>query len=201
MKLIYGTFNPAKFNSMVQMTEGLGIELTSLNEIKGVLIESEENGADPLSNAQEKALNYYRQLKQPVFSCDSGLYFKEVEAYEQPGVKIRRVGEQRLNDQEMMQHYMKLAEKYEGKLTAFYKNAICLILDENTIVSYDGERLESEPFYLVNQAHSKVIEGFPLDSLSVHIKSGKYYYDIEETEQEDEGIKEGIQYFFKQVLL
>lgn len=43
------------------------------------LKEAEENGKDPLSNATQKALTYYEQIKQPVFSCDTGLYFEGVD--------------------------------------------------------------------------------------------------------------------------
>lgn len=35
-----------------------------------------------------------------------------------------------------------------------------------------------EPFYIVEKPHEKRVEGFPLDSVSVEIRSGMYYYDI-----------------------
>ncbi len=50
MKLIYGTYNPSKIESMEKMLDGM----------------------DPLTNAMQKALTYYRQIKKTVFSCDSG---------------------------------------------------------------------------------------------------------------------------------
>lgn len=200
MKLIYGTYNPAKHDSMVEMIGDLNIELIKLSSLGEHLKESEESGNDPLSNAQEKAMNYYRQLKQPLFSCDSGLYFKGVEKTEQPGVKIRRINGKKLNDMEMMNHYMNLATKYGGRLVAHYKNAICLVMDENNIIRADGDDLNSEEFYIVDKPHRITRDGFPLDSISVHIKSGKYYYDIENDQQDNIGIIGGVQNFFKRLI-
>jgi XTP/dITP diphosphohydrolase len=200
MKLIYGTYNPAKFDGMVETIADIEIELIKLSSLGEHLIESNESGNDPLSNAEEKALNYYKQIKKPVFSCDSGLYFKGIKESEQPGVKIRRVNGKKLNDLEMMNHYMCLANEYGGKLVAYYRNAICLVMDENNIIRYDGDDLNSEEFYIVNKAHSKIVDGFPLDSISVHIKSGKYYYDIDDANQDDTGLINGFHNFFKRLI-
>lgn len=196
MQLIYGTYNKAKFDSMVEMLEGLSIELLPLSSIEGCLIEPQENGDNPISNAEQKAMSYYKQIKRPVFSCDSGLFFKEAEDWEQPGVKIRRVNGKRLNDIDMMNHYMALSNKYGGKLTAYYKNAICLVIDENNMISYDGADLNSEELYIVNHPHKKIREGFPLDSISMQIKSGRYYYDLDSTESKNIGVIRGFKNFF-----
>lgn len=200
MKLVYGTYNPAKFDSMIEMIGGLDIEMIQLSSLCPNLIESDEKGNDPLSNAEEKALNYYKQINMPVFSCDSGLYFKDVNECDQPGVKIRRVNGRKLNDIEMIKHYVSLANKYGGKIVAYYKNAICLVMDENTIIRYDGDDLNSEEFYIVGKPHDISKEGFPLDSISIHIQSGKYYYDLENDQQDDLGVIEGFHNFFKNLL-
>lgn len=200
MELIYGTYNQAKYDSMKKMIIDLEIELINLSSLKENLIESDESWNDPLSNAEEKAKNYYRQLKRPVFSCDSGLYFKGVKESEQPGVKIRRVNGEKLNDIEMINYYMQKARKHGGKLVAYYKNAICLVMDENNIIRYDGDDLNSEEFYIIEKPHSTIKEGFPLDSISVHIKSGKYYYDLDNDYQNEIGIINGFNNFFKRVL-
>lgn len=42
-------------------------------------------------------------------------------------------------------YYIGLAKVY-GDLTARYKNAICLVLDENHIYSAMEKNMESEPF-------------------------------------------------------
>ncbi|TDO73409.1 inosine/xanthosine triphosphate pyrophosphatase family protein [Halanaerobium saccharolyticum] len=200
MKLVYGTYNPAKYDSMVQIVEDLEIELISLSSFGKQVIESDESGNDPLSNAEEKALNYYKQIKKPVFSCDTGLYFRGVKECDQPGVKARRVNGKKLNDIEMMNHYISIADKYGGKLVAYYTNAICLVMDKNNIIRDDGDDLNSEEFYIVNKPHPTVREGFPLDSISVHIEKGKYYYDIGDDQQNNFGVSKGIHSFFKRLI-
>lgn len=175
MKLIYGTENISKINSMRNILDEINIEIEGLP--KG-LTSVEETGKHILENAQQKALHYYNQLKKPVFSADSGLYFDNVSEADQPGVKIRRIEGKRLSDEEMIDYYSNLSKKY-GVLKARYRNAICLVLDENHVYTYDGDDIASEPFYIIDQPHPIRKEGFPLDSLSVEIESGKYYYDIE----------------------
>ena len=58
--------------------------------------------------------------------------------------------------------------------------------------------LEIQPFYLVNKAHPKMIKGFPLDSLSVDIQTGKYYNDLEDELAVDKStIEIGFTNFFE----
>ena len=63
-------------------------------------------------------------------------------------------------------------------MTARYKNAICLVLDAKHIFEAMEPSMESETFIITDQPHSVLKEGFPLDSLSIDIKSGKYFCDL-----------------------
>jgi 8-oxo-dGTP diphosphatase len=198
MDLIYATFNDSKLRSMVKMLNGLNINLIGLDSLDIKLEAPEENGNSPLLNAVGKAESYFKQLKRPLFSCDSGLFFDEVEEEDQPGVHIKRVNGRTLSDHEMLEYYGNLAGKYGGRLTAYYKNAICLITEEK-VFRYDGEELNSEKFYIVSKPHATFRKGFPLDSLSVDIKSMKYYYDLDE-EGDDSDIIEGFRNFFIRAL-
>ncbi|GAB6109369.1 non-canonical purine NTP pyrophosphatase [Fusibacter bizertensis] len=196
MKLIYGTHNPAKLTGMIKALAGLPLEIVGIGEIDSEINEAEESGNEPLANAIQKSQVYFEKIKNPVFSCDSGLYFEEVLDEEQPGVHARRVKGKRLNDEEMIAHYQNLAKKYGGKLTAYYKNSICLTLDHETMFAYDGEDIHSEKFYIVDKAHDRRVVGFPLDSLSVEINSGRYYFDIEGEQQKIDKIGDGFRNFF-----
>ena len=91
MKILYGTTNKAKVAAMENATKPLGIELISLNDLACELPRFEENGGTPLENSRIKAETYYKAFGMPVFSCDSGLYFDELEEEEQPGLHVRRV--------------------------------------------------------------------------------------------------------------
>lgn len=196
MNLLYGTYNPSKLESMIKMLAGLDICITGLESLNMEIKEAKETGNDPLSNATQKAMSYFEQIKQPIFSCDSGLYFEGVDEKDQPGVLIKRINGNNFSHREMLNYYSKLALSYGGKLIAYYKNSICLVMNENIIYKYDGEDINSEKFYIVDKPHEKYREGFPLDSLSVEIASMKYYYDLEGTKSESLGVINGFRNFF-----
>ncbi len=198
VELVYGTRNRAKLASMARALEGLGIALVGLDGW-GDLPEAEENGATPLENARLKALTYGQALGRPVFSCDSGLYFDDVAAEDQPGVHVRMMGERRLSDEEMVAHYGGLAARYGG-LTARYRNAVCLALPGGRLVESVDDSLSGHPFRLVAQPHPKRVPGFPLDSLSVHLGTGLYYYDMEEHQADDIAWEQGFLRFFQRAL-
>ncbi|GHU75041.1 hypothetical protein FACS189461_0500 [Spirochaetia bacterium] len=176
--IYYGTNNAAKVNFMSNVLKNLPIKIIGLYEIENIDHNIDECGKEPLENAKIKALHYYGQINAPVFSIDSGLFFENVEYKDQPGTHIRRINGVKLTDSEMITYYSKLAEKYGGEITGYYKNAICIIIDRETIIENDDEKINSERFIITSKPHKKLVEGWPLDSLSKEIKSGKYYHDI-----------------------
>lgn len=199
MKILYGTTNNGKLQAMKTAVKLLDIELISLNEVDGELPSINENGITPLDNAEIKARAYYEAFHMPVFSCDSGLYFDELEEEEQPGIHVRRVNGKELSDGEMIQYYASLAKRYGGKITGRYRNAIYFILDENHHYSSMDMSIATEPFVLVSEPHSKRVKGFPLDALSVDIESGKYYYDLE-IKDVSTSVDDGVRKFFATIL-
>lgn len=198
-KILYGTTNPAKLQSMKTITDPMGIELIGLHDLNKPLPHITESGRDPLENARIKAETYYKEFAMPVFSCDSGLYFDELDDTLQPGTHIRRVNGKWLDDDEMIRYYADLAKQYNHCLTGRYKNAIYLIVNNTTVFSSMDESLMTAPFRLVSVPHEKRIQGFPLDSLSVDIHSGRYYYDLEEDTVETE-MEQGFKVFFEKAL-
>lgn len=203
IRLLYGTSNPGKLKHMKEMLEGLDIEIIGLNDIDNQeTIQVKEDGNNPIENARIKAMTYYKALRIPVFSCDSGLYIEGLENERQPGVHVRRVNGKRLNDNEMIEYYAHLASEQGGFVKAKYKNAISLVLDEENIFDYDGEDL-SEDFIIASKAHSKRIKGFPLDSLSVKIGTGQYYLDIHDKDNCDDEHKlaKSLREFFLRTVL
>ena len=198
--LVYATGNPAKLESMRRGLASVeNIVILGPGDVGRPLPYVEENGATPLENAIIKARAYYRFFGMPVFSCDSGLYFDGIPEEEQPGIHVRTVNGKRLNDDEMIEHYSAMAERYGG-LTARYRNAICLVLADDEEYSAMDESLESVPFLLTSRPHPARREGFPLDSLSVDINAGKYYYDIENYMVDSSVVEIGCSRFFERVL-
>lgn len=203
MKLLYGTGNQAKLSAMRSRLEPLGIELIGLSDLKTegkAVPEVLENGNTPLENARLKAITYHEAFGMPVFSCDSGLYFDNVPDELQPGIHVRNVNGKYLSDEEMIIYYAGLARQF-GNLTARYRNAICFMTGEGNVYEAMDSSLESERFILTDKPHSAVRKkGFPLDSMSIDIKTNKYYYDLSAEELERFAVEDGFLQFFKQVL-
>lgn len=203
MKLLYGTGNPAKLESMRIRLAQLDIELLGLKDLmaEGKSIpQVPEDGNTPLENARQKAVAYYKAFGMPVFSCDSGLYFDDVPDEVQPGVHVRNRNGKCLSDDEMIDYYAGLARKY-GDLKASYKNAICFVKDEDHIYEAMEPSMASEPFLITDQPHSTIRkEGFPLDSLSVDMKTGRYYYDLPPDRLDQVAVEDGFLEFFRRVI-
>lgn len=200
MRLLYGTSNPAKLSHMKEMLQGLDVEIVGLSEIKMKVGEIDESGNDPLENARIKAIAYYKLVNMPVFSCDSGLYIEGIDVKRQPGIHVRRVNGKQLKDEEMIEYYGNIAKELGGKTKAMYKNAICFIQDEERIFESMGDELGSEKFILTSIPHKNRNKGFPLDSISIDEKSGKYYMDIEDEENYGEKVRDGFRKFFIKAL-
>lgn len=199
MKILYGTSNPAKLSAMKRRLEKLGIEIIGLKELNMEIPFVSEEGSTPLENARLKAAAYYKAFHMPVFSCDSGLYFENVPDEVQPGIHVRTINGKRFTDEEMLSYYSGLAIKY-GDLTAWYKNAICFIKDEEHIYEAMETSMESERFIITSKPHKFSKKGFPIDSISLDIKTGKYYYDLPESELDKVAVEDGFLKFFKRIL-
>ena len=197
MRILYGTTNNGKLQAMKNALKEFDIELIGLNDLEGELPRIQEDGNTPLENAEIKARAYFEAFGIPVFSCDSGLYFEELFEEEQPGLHVRRVSGNELTDEEMIEHYAALAKKHGGEITGRYRNAIYFILDENRHYSSMDMSIATEPFVLVAEPHPKRVKGFPLDSLSVDIATGKYYYDLE-VKDVSTSVDDGVRAFFRE---
>lgn len=203
LKLLFGTSNQAKLSAMRSRLGKIGIELVGLNDLKveGKLFpEILEDGNTSLDNARIKAKAYYEAFQIPVFSCDSGLYFDNVPDKIQPGVHVRNVDGKYLSDEEMIEYYTGLAKEY-GNLIAEYRNAICFVMDEEHIYESMDSSMYSEKFILTDKPHSAVRKkGFPLDSISIDMKTNKYYYDLTDDELERFAVEDGVLIFFEKIL-
>ena len=57
--------------------------------------------------------------------------------------------------------------------------------------------MASEPFVITSKPHPMRKKGFPLDSLSIDIKTGKYYYDLEASALDQVAVEDGFLEFFQ----
>jgi Xanthosine triphosphate pyrophosphatase len=199
MKLLYGTGNPAKLGAMKRRLKGLNLEIIGLEDLDQEIPNILEEGNTPLENARQKAMGYYKAFGIPIFSCDTGLYIDGIPEELQPGIHVRRINGNYASDEELLIYFSNMAKQY-GNLTARYKNAICLIINENEIYEAMNESMESKPFIITEKAHRIINKGFPIDSLALSIETGNYFYDMEEGEVDKVAVEEGFFCFFQNSL-
>ncbi len=201
LRLLYGTGNPAKLQAMQEWLNDLPIEVGKLEDNAP---DVPEDGRTVLENAREKAAGYYTAYRCPVFSCDSGLVLSGVPDDKNPGVHARRPGGKPLDDEGMIAYYTGLVREYgqNGFLKAKYQNAICLVLDDGRMLEYDGEDICSDMFLLSDKPHPMRTPGWPLDSLSVSLETGKYWFDMTEEERlaSHKDLRPGFVNFFLKAL-
>ena len=187
MKVLIGTTNPSKVNRFKYLLNGYDIEFLTLKDIN-ILDEPEETGTTPEENAIMKA-KFYGKYFDVVICNDSGLYFDEIalDDVRQPGLNIRTpMNSHRLSDEEMIDYYSKLVSELGGKVNAFYLDGIA-VYNKGKIHSYmDADMAKSTgTFYMIDKASPNRFEGWPLDSLSVNRRTGKYFVDGREKESKE----------------
>ncbi len=74
-------------------------------------------------------------------------------------------------------------------------------MDENHIYELMDSSPDSEKFILKGKTHSEIRKkGFPLNSMSIDIKTNKYYYDLLIENKEQSAVEAGFLLFFEKVL-
>ncbi|MBU1292090.1 hypothetical protein KKH07_01195 [Patescibacteria group bacterium] len=179
-QIIVGTKNKAKLAQIKGALASLQLNIVGLSDNN--LPSIEEDGKTAQENAKKKALVYAKVLGQPVLSMDNALYFEGLSDEEQPGINVRRIKgrSDRPTDNELLEYYSKLVEELGDKVNAHWDFAICFAypdekVHETTIVS---------PRIFTSKISSKVIEGYPLESIQIDPKTDKYISEMTQEEQD-----------------
>ena len=186
-KILFATGNETKAKRFSKGLQEKGIEVITLKDINKE-IDVEENGKNAIENAALKAKAYSKVVDIPVFAMDDNLYLENVPEEKQPGMYVRRVNGKRLNDDEMIEHYISLVRKYgtDGKINCKWVYGMAVINNgkENTYT------WSKEDFYMVDKPSNKINPGYPLNTISINKKLNKYFTDITDEDkailQEDE---------------
>jgi len=183
MKILFGTTNQGKLDNMRKILGKIDVEVIGLNDLELDIPFVDETGETPLENARLKSKAYFKAFGYPVFSYDSGLYFVDEAKIEQPATYVRRYQGYEMNDDEMIEHYSRIAEDNGGKIKAQYINGISFVVNDEVGYEYQGDEISVDPFYITSIPHSRRIEGFPLNTISMEIESGQYFYDVNPVEK------------------
>lgn len=178
-KILFATNNQSKINRFKDGLIKRNIELISLADLN-LNIDVEENGKDAIENALIKARAYKDIVNMPVLAMDDNLFLEGVPDAEQPGTNVRRVQGKRLTDEEMLQHYISLVDRFgiDGKITARWIYGIAIINDKEYTYTWS-----KSDFYLVNMSTVKRNVGYPLNSISINKKLNKYFTDMTEEDK------------------
>lgn len=199
MKLLYATSNDGKVYNMKRRVQGLPIEVITPKDL-GIKLEIIEDGKTTVENAMKKAQAYYDYTKMPTIAGDSAMYIAALPEEKQPGLHIRRVGGKELSDEDMVEYYSKLIEKYGGSSEAWYLTEVALIT-EGGLSSIE---IEENKFILTSKIDTlHAYKGNPLDAITIDPICGKYYSEMTDDEIRDMGYKFDIELvgFLKKCLL
>lgn len=180
MKILIGTTNPAKAKVFAKQLGGYPVKLLTLTDL-GIQKHPDEDGKNPMENAMIKAA-YYGQFHDPVITEDSALYIKELPMDDprQPGLFVRRAPDgHEMTDAEMTEYYAALAHSLGGRVTAYWLDGYAICKDGKVTGFMDAELGEVYAFYLVDTPHPDCHDGWPIDRISVDIKTGRYLTDRE----------------------
>lgn len=179
MKILFATTNKAKVKFYATRLKEKGIDIVTLDDLN-ITKDVEENGNTPLENAIIKATEYYKISGLPTIAVDDGLYFYNVPEHIQPGTHVKRVNGKKLNDDEMIEHYINLVNEYgnNGELKVYFLKGIALVYDDN-VQSFEnkGDRL------FVNRKSEVLDEGYPLASIQIIPSLNKFKSELTREEE------------------
>ncbi len=180
MKVLLATTNDAKIKYYGTRLKEKGINLVTLKDLE-IDVDVDETGKDPIENAVIKAKTYYEISQLPTIAIDDGLFFENVPEEVQPGTHVRRVGEKRLNDQEMIEHYINLVNQYgtDGKLNGYFLKGVAVVNGENNYTfDYKSNR------HFTNRQSNFLDKGYPLDSIQIVVPINKFKCELTKEEEE-----------------
>lgn len=185
-EILLGTENPSKLTFFQPYFDPSGVRVITPQQA-GCTCSCPEDARTPEGNAIQKALAWHKASGMPVFTQDSGLVLLDLpeDHTDQPGTHVRRPQGVSLNDDDMLAYYVALVRRHGGRLRAAWQDAVCLCLDDETCLTLVKPRdmLEADAFLLVDAPIAARHQGWPLDSMSINIRTGRYYLEEEDENQ------------------
>ena len=168
-----------RFSGLLRDTDARILTPSDLN----ITAVPEENGTTPAENAAVKAAFYSRYCDR-VLCNDSGLYISDLPLSDprQPGMHVRSPGGERLDDDGMIAYYAALAQSLGGRMTACYLDGVAVCCQGVISTYMDEEEARNSAFYMLCAPHPIRHPGWPLDSLSISPRTGRYF--VEETRED-----------------
>ncbi len=135
MKFVIATGNPGKVKDFNLILSLMGHEAVSLKDMC-LSCDVEETGTTFKENSYIKAKAIYDLVKLPTIADDSGLCVEALGGA--PGVYSARYGGEGLDDHGRCLKLLEAMENEENR-KAYFKSAICCILNDDTVIEVEGE--------------------------------------------------------------
>lgn len=179
IQILLGTHNAAKVKYFGQILSGLDVTLVTPRELN-IMDTPREVGQNPKENAMIKAA-FYGKYADYAIGQDAALYIRELPLNDprQPGLSVRRApdGHER-TDAEMIEDYAALAHSLGGRMTCFYLDGWAVCAHGVTKGFMDaGAVNDIYAFDMVDRPHEARRPGWPLDSLSINRRTGRYFVE------------------------
>ncbi|MCL5667208.1 MAG: hypothetical protein M1383_05575 [Patescibacteria group bacterium] len=183
MKLLLGTHNKTKLNHYKKFLTGTKIELVYLNDL-GITEEPEETGETTEDNAILKAKFYQKKSGLPTLADDAG--FEILALNNWPGIHANRLNGDRSTDQKIMRTILDKMANLKGQdRKAKMKVALALALGNGDTKIALGEITGIVP----ETPYEKLEEHFPYRSLLFVTKLNKWFYEINEIQEDELGFR------------
>ena len=179
MKYLLATTNKAKIRYYGTKLKKRGIEIITLEDLN-IECEVDETGKNPIENAIIKASVYHELSGLPTIALDEGLFLEGVPDSIQPGTHVRRVNGKRLNDSEMIDHYIDLVNKYgnDGILNGYFLKGVAIVNQDSTFTfDYRDNR------QFTNKQSEVIDDGYPLASIQIISSLNKFKSELTEDEE------------------
>jgi inosine/xanthosine triphosphate pyrophosphatase family protein len=182
IEIIVGTTNEAKVKQILGALAPLNISVKGV-ENKDLLPKVDEDGQTAIENARKKAIAYAEALNQTILSMDNALYLDGLTDDQQPGLNVRRIGngDKRPTDEDLLRHYSEVIKRLGGRINGHWEFGVCIANSQGSL----GEINIISPRVFTSEISTKVVPGYPLESLQVDPESGKYIAEMQQSEQDE----------------
>lgn len=173
-KLIMGTTNPAKVAQVRDALASAGVEVEGVAD-KKLLPEVTEDRTTVQENARKKAVAYAKAIGQTVLSMDNALFLDGLAPEDQPGIHVRRIGGSfAATDAELLDHGAALVKSLGGNVTGYWEYGICIADPSGKV----WETTLRTPRVFTSKRSDKSVPGYPLESIQIDPKTGKYISEM-----------------------
>ncbi len=177
MKLLIGSYNPAKIDTYKYYLSDLALEIVTLSDLN-ISQEAPEDGDIFEEIAVAKAKFYHKLTGLPTIADDAGLMIDVLNGA--PGVKSRVWLGRRMSDEEMIQSVIeKMKSVPEDKRTARLVSVIALAVSDNIIHT----QLAQIDGVIAQKPIDRRLDGYPYGSLFYFPQFKKFYIELSDKKQ------------------